>query len=133
MELGMIGLGKMGNFMAQRLMKGGHRVIGFDPNADARKRLTDQGGETIDSLEALPGMLKGPRVLWLMVPAGAIVDQTLDALTPKLQAGDIVIDGGNSNYKDTMRRAQRLTGHKLHYVDCGTSGGVWGLQEGYSM
>src|SRR5690349_14892620 len=112
MELGMIGLGKMGNFMAQRLMKGGHRVIGFDPSADARKRLADQGGEAIDSLEALPNMLKGPRVLWLMVPAGQIVDQTLDALGPKLQAGDIVIDGGNSNYKDTMRRAQRLAAQK---------------------
>ncbi|HET7556555.1 MAG TPA: decarboxylating 6-phosphogluconate dehydrogenase [Rhodanobacteraceae bacterium] len=133
MELGMIGLGKMGNFMAQRLMQGGHRVIGFDPMPEARKRLADQGGDVIDALEKLPAMLKGPRVLWLMVPAGEIVDQTLDALIPKLQPGDIVIDGGNSNYKDTMRRAQRLTGHKLHYVDCGTSGGVWGLKEGYSM
>jgi len=133
MELGMIGLGKMGNFMAQRLMKGGHRVIGFDPMPEARKRLIDQGGDAIDALEKLPAMLKAPRVLWLMVPAGEIVDQTLDALLPNLQPGDIVIDGGNSNYKDTMRRAQRLSEQKMHYVDCGTSGGVWGLKEGYSM
>ena len=133
MELGMIGLGKMGNFMAQRLMKGSHRVVGFDPMPAARKRLADQGGETTDALEKLPGMLKSPRALWLMVPAGAIVDQTLDALIPKLEAGDIVIDGGNSNYKDSMRRAQRLAEKNLHYVDCGTSGGVWGLKEGYSM
>ncbi|HXS73400.1 MAG TPA: decarboxylating 6-phosphogluconate dehydrogenase [Rhodanobacteraceae bacterium] len=133
MELGMIGLGKMGNFMAQRLMKGSHRVVGFDPMPPARKRLADQGGETTDALEKLPGMLKSPRALWLMVPAGAIVDQTLDALIPKLEAGDIVIDGGNSNYKDSMRRAQRLAEKNLHYVDCGTSGGVWGLKEGYSM
>src|SRR5579885_415006 len=133
MELGMIGLGKMGNFMAQRLIAGGHRVVGFDLNAEARGKLADKGGETVDALEALPGKLEAPRALWLMVPAGKIVDQTLDALIPQLQAGDVLIDGGNSNYQDTLRRAQRVAEKNLHYVDCGTSGGVWGLQEGYSM
>ncbi|MDQ2972645.1 MAG: decarboxylating 6-phosphogluconate dehydrogenase [Pseudomonadota bacterium] len=133
MELGMIGLGKMGNFMAQRLMNGGHRVVGFDPNADARGKLTDKGGEAVDGLGTLTEKLKSPRVLWLMVPAGEVVDQTLNALTPGLDADDVVVDGGNSNYKDTMRRAQNLSARKIHYIDCGTSGGVWGLDEGYSM
>lgn len=133
MELGMIGLGKMGNFMAQRLMRGGHRVVGFDPNADARQKLVDKGGEAVDALDALVAGLKSPRVLWLMVPAGEVVDQTLNALTPKLDDDDVVIDGGNSNYKDSMRRAQNLAARKIHYLDCGTSGGVWGLDQGYSM
>src|SRR5579883_2215429 len=133
MELGMIGLGKMGNFMAQRLIGAGHRVVGFDPSADARKKLEDKGGETVDALESLPAKLQAPRALWMMVPAGRIVDQTIDALLPKLQAGDVIIDGGNSNYKDSVRRAQSAAEKNLHYVDCGTSGGVWGLQEGYSM
>ncbi|MEO6967497.1 MAG: phosphogluconate dehydrogenase (NAD(+)-dependent, decarboxylating), partial [Rhodanobacteraceae bacterium] len=133
MELGMIGLGKMGNFMAQRLMKAAHRVVGFDPDADARKKLADKGGDTADALDAFVDKLKTPRAIWMMVPAGDIVDQTINALTPKLDADDTVIDGGNSNYKDTMRRAQNLAARKIHYVDCGTSGGVWGLDEGYSM
>jgi 6-phosphogluconate dehydrogenase len=133
MELGMIGLGRMGANMAQRLVRGGHRVVGFDPNQEARKSVESKGIEPVPSLDALVGKLQAPRALWLMVPAGEVVDKTLDALLPRLAAGDALIDGGNSNYKDTLRRAKMLTEKQLHYVDCGTSGGVWGLAAGYSM
>ena len=129
----MIGLGKMGANMAQRLMRGGHRVVGFDPAAAARKLIEEKGAESAVSLEALVGKLKAPRVLWLMVPAGAVTDGTIDALTPLLAAGDTLIDGGNSNYRDTQRRAQALAQRQIHYVDSGTSGGIWGLAEGYSL
>jgi 6-phosphogluconate dehydrogenase len=133
MELGMIGLGRMGANMAQRLTRGGHRVVGFDPNQEARKNVEGKGIEPVPSLDALVGKLQPPRTLWLMVPAGEAVDKTLDALLPRLGAGDALIDGGNSNYKDTLRRAKVLTSKQLHFVDCGTSGGVWGLAAGYSM
>jgi 6-phosphogluconate dehydrogenase len=133
MELGMIGLGRMGANMAQRLVRGGHRVVGFDPNQEARKSVESNGIEPVPSLDALVGKLHAPRALWLMVPAGEVVDKTLDALLPRLAAGDTLIDGGNSNYKDTLRRAKMLAQKQLHYVDCGTSGGVWGLAAGYSM
>ncbi len=133
MDIGMIGLGKMGGNMAQRLLKNGHRVVGFDPNADARKALEDKGGESADSLQGLVDKLDGPRAIWMMVPAGAITDKTVDGLLPLLQGDDIVIDGGNSNYKDTVRRSGRFTEARMHYVDCGTSGGIWGLKEGYGM
>jgi len=133
MELGMIGLGKMGANMAERLLQGGHKVTGFDPSADARKALQTQGGASADSLQALVKALPAPRVLWLMVPSGKITDDTVDALLSALAPGDTVIDGGNSNYKDTLRRAATYADKKLNYVDCGTSGGVWGLKEGYSM
>jgi 6-phosphogluconate dehydrogenase len=129
----MIGLGRMGANMAQRLVRGGHRVGGFDPSADALKRIEAQGITPAATLEALVGQFKAPRALWLMVPAGEVVDKTIAGLLPLLAAGDVLIDGGNSNFKDTQRRAQMLAGHKIHYVDCGTSGGVWGLAEGYSM
>ena len=133
MQLGMIGLGKMGNFMAQRLMKGGHEVIGFDPNEKAREALSDAGGNALDSLDKLVEALKPPRAVWMMVPAGTIVDQTVAALNGRLARGDVVIDGGNSNYKDDQRHAALLSAKGIDYVDCGTSGGVWGLKEGYSM
>jgi 6-phosphogluconate dehydrogenase len=133
MELGMIGLGRMGANMALRLVRGGHRVVGFDPNPEARKSVESKGVEPVPSLDALVGKLKAPRALWLMVPAGEVVDKTLDALLPLLAAGDALIDGGNSNYKDTLRRAKMLAERQLHCVDCGTSGGVWGLAAGYSM
>ncbi len=133
MEIGMIGLGKMGANMAQRLIKGGHRVVGFDPKDEARKALEDNDGESAASLEALVKSLPAPRTLWMMVPSGKITDATVDALTPLLSAGDTIVDGGNSNYKDTLRRAKALAENKVAYVDCGTSGGVWGLKEGYSM
>ncbi len=133
MQLGMIGLGKMGNFMAQRLMKGGHDVVGFDPNEKARNALTEAGGKAVDSLDKLVAALDGPRAVWMMVPSGKIVNETVDALAGKLAKGDVVIDGGNSNYKDDQRHAEQLAKTGIDFVDCGTSGGVWGLKEGYSM
>jgi 6-phosphogluconate dehydrogenase len=133
MELGMVGLGRMGANMAERLLRGGHKVTGFDPNADARKALEGKGAASAESLQALVQALPAPRVLWLMVPAGAITDDTVNTLLPLLTPGDTVIDGGNSNYNDTLRRAAVYREHQLDYVDCGTSGGVWGLAEGYSM
>jgi 6-phosphogluconate dehydrogenase len=133
MELGMIGLGRMGANMTERLVKGGHRVIGFDPNADARARVETIGAGSATSLEQLVAGLKSPRAVWMMVPSGSITDGTVTALLPLLAAGDVVIDGGNSNYKDTLRRSLAAAGRNIAYVDCGTSGGVWGLAEGYSM
>ncbi|MFT3792062.1 MAG: decarboxylating 6-phosphogluconate dehydrogenase [Rudaea sp.] len=133
MELGMIGLGRMGANMAQRLVRGGHRVAGFDSSAESRARAAQNGIEPATSLAELVAALKPPRALWLMVPAGAPVDQTIDALLALLAPGDVIVDGGNSMYKDTLRRAQRLAEREIHYVDCGTSGGVWGLEEGYSL
>ena len=133
MELGMIGLGRMGGNMAQRLLRDGHKVVGFDTNADARKALEGDGGGSADSLQALVAALPAPRAVWMMVPAGKITDDTVTALAGLLAPGDVVIDGGNSNYKDTLRRAEALAGKRIDYVDCGTSGGVWGLDEGYSL
>ena len=133
MELGMVGLGRMGANMAERLLRGGHKVSGFDPNADARKALEAKGAVCVESLQALVDTLPAPRVMWIMVPAGKITDDTVNALLALLAPGDTVVDGGNSNYKDTLRRAAVYAARSLGYVDTGTSGGVWGLQEGYSM
>lgn len=133
MELGMIGLGKMGGFMTERLVRGGHTVVGFDRDAIAIQRVVEKGAKGADSLEKLFGQLSVPRAIWLMVPAGAPVDQTIDSLLPHLQPGDTIIDGGNSYYKDSVRRAASLAQKKINFIDCGTSGGVWGLGEGYSM
>ncbi|MGB5938944.1 MAG: decarboxylating 6-phosphogluconate dehydrogenase [Rhodanobacter sp.] len=133
MELGMVGLGRMGANMAERLVKGGHKVAGFDPGADARRAASANGIAAVASLAALAAALPVPRVLWLMVPAGKITEDTVEALLPLLAPGDVVVDGGNSNYKDTLRRARRYAERGVGYVDCGTSGGVWGLKEGYSM
>ena len=133
MELGMIGLGRMGANMTERLVRGGHRVVAFDPKEEARKRIADKGAESVASLEALTATLRPSRTLWMMVPAGAITDTTINTLSPLLEAGDTLIDGGNSNYKDTLRRAKMAAEKQIHYVDSGTSGGVWGLDEGYSL
>jgi 6-phosphogluconate dehydrogenase len=133
MQIAMIGLGRMGANMAQRLLRGGHEVVGFDPAEAARKLLEEKGAQTAASLDALVAKLKAPRVVWLMVPAGAITDGTITALTPLLASGDCIIDGGNSNYRDTQRRAASLAARQINYVDSGTSGGVWGLAEGYSL
>lgn len=133
MELGMIGLGRMGANMAERLVRSGHRVVGFDPDADAREAAAGKGIEATDSLQALVGSLRAPRALWMMVPAGDIVDATIADLRERLERDDVLLDGGNSNYKDTVRRSEQLAEQGLHYVDCGTSGGVWGLAEGYSL
>ena len=129
----MIGLGRMGANMAERLVRGGHRVIGFDPKQEARTLIEGKGAGSAASLQELLGKLAAPRIAWLMVPAGDITDKSLEALVPLLKAGDTVIDGGNSNYKDTQRRAKALAAKKINYVDSGTSGGIWGLKEGYSM
>jgi 6-phosphogluconate dehydrogenase len=133
MELGMIGLGKMGAFMAERLVRGGHRVVGLDRDASAVQRVVDKGAAGANSIDRLIAQLQPPRAVWLMVPSGAPVDQTIDSLVPLLAPGDTIIDGGNSYYRDTMRRGAALAPRKINYVDCGTSGGVWGLTEGYSM
>ena len=132
MELGMIGLGRMGASMAERLLRGGHRVVGFARNADTRRLAASKGVVPAASLEALADELKAPRAVWLMIPAGDAVDQTIAALLPRLAADDVIIDGGNSNYKDTQRRAQMLAASRIHYVDAGTSGGGGGLKNGYS-
>ncbi len=133
MELGMIGLGKMGGFMVERLVKGGHRVVGLDRDAAAVRRVVDKGAAGADTTERLVGQLKTPRAIWLMVPAGAVVDQTIDQLVPHLTPDDTIIDGGNSYYRDSMRRAAALAVKKINFVDSGTSGGVWGITEGYSL
>ena len=133
MELGMIGLGRMGANMTERLVKGGHRVVGFDPKPEARAGVEDKGAESAASLEILVASLRMPRTLWIMVPAGSITDGTVTALLPLLAAGDVLVDGGNSNYKDTLRRSNGAAEKKIGYIDCGTSGGVWGLAEGYSL
>ncbi|MCJ7433421.1 MAG: decarboxylating 6-phosphogluconate dehydrogenase [Anaerolineales bacterium] len=133
MELAMIGLGKMGLNMATRLVRGGHRVIGFDLNEEAVKQAMNNGAESAYTLEDVAQKLKSPRVVWVMVPSGKITDDTIENLSKVLSKGDIVIDGGNSNYKDTIRHAEFLEAKGIDFVDCGTSGGVWGLKEGYSL
>ena len=133
MELGMIGLGRMGANMTERLMRGGHRVVGYDRNAAAVGRVVEKGATGVDSIEKLTGQLRPPRTIWLMVPSGDPVDQTIQALLPHLTKGEVIVDGGNSNYKDTMRRALMLRDHGMHFVDVGTSGGIWGLTEGYGL
>jgi len=133
MDLGMIGLGRMGANMSERLVRGGHRVVGYARGADSLAAARARGVHTVDSIPALVHALPAPRAVWIMVPAGAPVDETIDALVPLLAEGDVVIDGGNSNYKDSQRRARALTARGLHFLDVGTSGGVWGLKEGYSL
>ena len=133
MQLGMIGLGKMGANMAQRLLRGGHQVVGFDPKPEARATVELFGAQSATTLEELVDKLDAPRAIWMMVPAGDITGGTVDALLKLLASGDTIIDGGNSNYKDTLARAKAADAKGVHYIDCGTSGGVWGLAEGYSM
>ncbi|WP_093533524.1 decarboxylating 6-phosphogluconate dehydrogenase [Stenotrophomonas rhizophila] len=133
MEIAMIGLGRMGANMAERLHRGGHRVIGVDPGEAARTSAAARGFDVSATAAEALAKLSVPRVVWLMVPAGEVVDQTLASLSPHLSEGDVVIDGGNSYYKDSMRRATQLLEEDVTYLDCGTSGGVWGLQEGYSL
>jgi 6-phosphogluconate dehydrogenase len=132
MQLGMIGLGRMGANMVRRLLRDGHECVVFDLNSDAVGELAGEGAVGAESMEDLASKLTPPRSVWLMVPA-AVVDQTLDDLIPAPESGDAVIDGGNSYYRDDIRRAARLVEHDLHYVDTGTSGGVWGLDRGYCL
>jgi len=133
MELGMIGLGRMGANMSERLLRAGHRVVSYDRDPEAVKRVVGKGAQGVDGLEQLANKLAAPRAVWLMVPAGDPVDQTIQALLPHLRSGDAVVDGGNSYYKDSMRRSGQLRERGLHFVDVGTSGGIWGLTEGYSL
>ena len=133
MDFGMIGLGRMGANMTERLLKAGHSAVCFDQSPDAVRRVVSLGAKGADSLAQLVERLPAPRVLWLMVPSGDPVDQIIERLLPLLAPGDIIVDGGNSNYQDTMRRAARLQEKGLHFVDSGTSGGIWGLREGYSL
>ncbi len=133
MKLGMIGLGRMGANMAQRLMNGGHELVVYDPAIEPRAALADRGAVAVESLVKLVTALPAPRVVWVMVPAGEITDTTLADLSALLAPGDTIIEGGNSNYKDTQLRAMAFADRAIQYVDCGTSGGVWGLTEGYSL
>ncbi|MGD2070636.1 MAG: decarboxylating 6-phosphogluconate dehydrogenase [Gemmatimonadota bacterium] len=133
MDIGMIGLGRMGANMAERLIRDGHAVVGFDPSRKARDRADRKGIITVEAARRVPGSLEAPRVVWIMVPAGDAVDETLDALLPAMDTDDVLVDGGNSFYGDTLRRAARVEDAGVHYVDAGTSGGVWGLEEGYSL
>jgi 6-phosphogluconate dehydrogenase len=133
MQLGLIGLGKMGGNMAERLRLAGHQVVGFDFSAEAVARLTASGNVGASSLEEMTKKLVGRKAIWIMVPQGKPVDDTIAKLEPYLHPGDILIDGGNSNYKDSMRHHKEVTAKGFQFVDVGTSGGVWGLKEGYSM
>ncbi|MYT24396.1 decarboxylating 6-phosphogluconate dehydrogenase [Streptomyces sp. SID7760] len=132
MQLGMVGLGRMGANLVRRLMRDGHRCVVNDVSPDAVRALEGEGATPAFSLEELVERLEPPRAVWLMVPAG-VVQGTLDRLVGLLEPGDTVVDGGNSYYRDDIRRARALAEHGIHYVDCGTSGGVWGLERGYCL
>ena len=132
MRIGMIGLGRMGLNMSRRLMQRDHEIVGTSVNPDEIRSLEQDEGEGARDLEALTAALGTPRVIWLMVPEH-VVDSVLGQLVPKLSAGDLIIDGGNSRFHDTLRRGDELAGKDIHLVDCGTSGGVWGLENGYNL
>ncbi|NJC73750.1 decarboxylating 6-phosphogluconate dehydrogenase [Planosporangium thailandense] len=132
MQLGMVGLGRMGANLVRRLMRDGHRCVGYDRSETTVRQLADEGMVGATSLADLVAKLDAPRVVWLMVPAAA-VQPTLEELVPLLDADDVVIDGGNSYYRDDIARARQLAAHRIHYLDCGTSGGTWGLERGYCL
>jgi len=133
MRLAMIGLGRMGGNMSERLMKGGHEVVVYDRIAEATQRYVSQGAIGATSPIEITSKLKSPRIVWIMVPAGKPVDDMIAALLPGLGKGDVIIDGGNSNFHDSMRRAADLQGKGIRFVDSGTSGGIWGLANGYCL
>lgn len=133
MEIGMVGLGKMGANMTKRLIDSGHRVIVYDRDEAAIQNSVNEGAERSDSLEMLVNNLESPRAVWIMVPAGEPTDSVIQALQGLLEPGDVIIDGGNSNYKHTQSRAEVLVENGIDLIDVGTSGGIWGLAEGYSM
>lgn len=133
MEIAMIGLGKMGANMTTRLLRGGHRVVVYDLNEAAIQKAEEQGAVGAHSFAEVVAKLQAPRAIWLMVPSGDPTEKTMLAVAEQLTPGDTIIDGGNSNYKDSMRRAAMMKERKLNFVDVGTSGGIWGLTEGYSM
>ena len=133
MELGMVGLGKMGLNMAVRLIRRGHRVVGTAKSGDAINKLETQGGRGVRDVKELAVTLAAPRLVWLMVPAGKVVDQVIGQLVPHLSEGDVVVDGGNSNYHNSLRRGSELKQQGIGFLDAGTSGGVWGLEHGYCL
>jgi 6-phosphogluconate dehydrogenase len=133
MRLGMVGLGKMGANMTRRLMRGGHEVVVTDLSAENVSKIKGEGAIASASLDDFVSKLGKPAIAWLMVPAGGPTEQTVQALAQKMQAGDVMIDGGNSYFKDDVRRSQQLKDKRIHYVDVGTSGGVWGIDRGYCM
>jgi 6-phosphogluconate dehydrogenase len=133
MQVGMIGLGRMGSGMTVRLLQGGHQVAVYDRSADAITAVTGKGAGGSSSLEDLGQKLKPPRVFWLMIPAGSPVDDTIQRLSGVLSPGDVIIDGGNSNYKDSIRRAEELRSQQIEFLDCGVSGGIWGLKIGFNL
>src|SRR5712672_114257 len=134
MQIGIIGLGRMVGNIARRLMKAGHECVVFDANAKPREKLAEEGATAVGSLERMVNALgEKPCAVWVMLPAGRITDETVERLGGLLEPDDIIIDGGNSYYKDDIRRAKKLSEKRIRYVDCGTSGGVWGLERGYCM
>ena len=133
MELGMIGLGRMGGNMVQRLLEGGHRVVTYDTSSDAVSASQSQGAVGAATLEEFVGRVAPFRVIWAMLPHGQPTEDTIDRLIPLLSPGDVVLDGGNANYKDSVRRADKLAAHGIDFMDVGISGGIWGLADGYSL
>src|SRR5258706_7412423 len=133
MQLGMIGLGRMGGNMVRRLTRGGHKCVVFDRSADAVKQLAGEGATGSSSLEDFVKKLEAPRAVWVMVPAGGPTEDTVNELAALMSRGDTIIDGGNSYFKDDVRRSKALAGKGIHYVDVGTSGGVWGVERGYCL
>jgi len=133
MKLAMIGLGRMGGNMAERLLKDDHQVVVYDPSLDARERLANQGAIPAANLQDAVQKLESPRVVWVMVPSGEPTEDTVKTLIESLSPGDIIIDGGNSNFRDSMRRGENAKAQDIEYIDAGTSGGVWGLKNGYCL
>jgi 6-phosphogluconate dehydrogenase len=133
MQLGFVGLGKMGLNMVKRLIAGGHAVVGHDSSADALRQAEEAGARAASSLDALVGALTPPRAIWVMVPSGEPTESTVSALASLLSPDDVIVDGGNTNFHDDVRRAVELTHRRIHYIDAGTSGGIWGLKEGYCL
>ena len=133
MDVAMIGLGRMGANMARRLLRGGHRVVVWNRTFEKAQELESEGAEALRELTDVPKALTAPRVLWFMLPHGQTTEDAIDEVVPLLQAGDVIIDGGNSMFAEDIRRADRLAPHGLRYLDVGTSGGIWGLENGYCM
>ena len=133
MRLAVIGLGRMGANIARRLIRGGHEIVGFDRDEESVRKLVEEGATGANSLEELVGKLQAPRIFWVMLPAGAPTEETVAVLAAASQPGDVIIDGGNTFYKDDIRRARECASKGVHYVDVGTSGGIWGLERGYCL
>jgi 6-phosphogluconate dehydrogenase len=133
MQLAMVGLGKMGGNMTERLLRNGHKVVVFDRSAEAVDKYAKLGASPAKDLKSTVAQLSQPRVVWIMVPAGKPVDDTIAELSPMLSKGDIIIDGGNSNFHETIRRGQELAAKGISFIDSGTSGGIWGLENGYCL